>query len=375
MSGEGLSPALPGLAPERLRRYSRQVILPGVGVEGQSKLATARVLVLGAGGLGSPVLAYLAAGGVGTIGIVDDDRVEESNLHRQVIHGLADVGRLKVDSAADAIARLDPQIVVERHPVRLGVDNALQLFSAYDVIVDGTDNFATRYLASDACEILRKPCVWGSILRFDGQVTVFWAGQGPTYRDLFPQPLDPALVPTCAQAGVFGVLCAAIGAAMGTEVVKLVTGVGRSLVGRLLVYDALEARWGELPLRPNPGRMPVTELVDLSAGQVLSCDMAGEVGPVELAELMARDAVTAVDVREPWERQIVSIPGSVSVPLAQVLAGAALPAGPVVLYCKSGSRSGQALAYLTEHGHGDVRHLSGGVLAWVRDVDPTASTY
>lgn len=368
------------LSPQRLRRYSRQVILPGVGVEGQAGLAAASVLVLGAGGLGSPVLAYLAAAGVGTIGIVDDDRVEESNLHRQVIHGVADIGRLKVDSAADAIARLDPAVVVERHPVRLGAGNALELFAAYDVIVDGTDNFATRYLASDACEILRKPCVWGSILRFDGQVTVFWAGRGPTYRDLFPTPLDPALVPSCAEAGVFGVLCASIGAAMGTEVVKLVTGVGRSLVGRLLVYDALEASWGEIPVRADPSRMPVTELVEV-VEEVCEAALPGEVGPVELAQLLAGGAVTVVDVREPWERAIVSIPGSVSVPLAELLAGASLPAGPLVVYCKSGARSAQALAYLTErgvdadHGPGGVRNLTGGVLAWVREVDPTGATY
>lgn len=365
----------PPLTPAQARRYARHAILPGIGVDGQRRLLAAKVLIIGAGGLGSPALLYLAAAGVGTIGVIDDDVVEESNLHRQVVHGVADLGRPKVDSARDAIARLDPAIRVITHRERLTVDNALDVIAGYDLVLDGADNFATRYLVADACEILGTPCVWGSILRFDGQVSVFWPGRGAVYRDLFPDPPDPALVPSCAQAGVFGVLCAAIGAAMGTEAVKLITGTGRTLVGRLLVYDALDASWNELSLQPDPHREPVTSL------EAVAVACAPDPGPARPAgseiDVAAFDALLAarargeadfdlVDVREPVEWELGHIDGARLVPKDEILTGRVrLPDDrPVVLHCAAGARSGQVLDHLLALGRTDVRHLLGGYTAW-----------
>lgn len=369
----------PELTPAQARRYSRHAILPGIGVEGQRRLLAARVLVIGAGGLGSPALLYLAAAGVGTIGVIDDDTVEVSNLQRQVVHGVGDVGRPKVDSARDAIARLDPTITVITHRARLTVDNALAIFAGYDLVLDGADNFATRYLVADACEILQMPYVWGSILRFDGQVSVFWAGRGAVYRDVFPDPPDPALVPSCAQAGVFGVLCAAIGAAMGTEAVKLITGTGRTLVGRLLVYDALEATWSELALAPDPERVPVTTLEPVAAACAAPAGSGAPARPAgsEL-DVAAFDAALAarargeedfdlVDVREPVEWELGHLPGARLVPKDEILSGrVTLPADrALVLHCAAGARSGQVLDHLLAQGRTDVRHLLGGYDAWV----------
>ncbi|MGN6610489.1 MAG: molybdopterin-synthase adenylyltransferase MoeB [Angustibacter sp.] len=387
----------PPLDREQVARYARHLLIPDVGELGQRRLTGARVAVVGAGGLGSPALLYLAAAGVGTIGVIDPDVVEASNLQRQVVHGASDVGRRKVDSAADAIAEVNPLVQVVRHPVRLDSSNALEVLAGYDLVVDGTDNFATRYLVNDACVLLGVPCVWGSIYRFDGQVSVFWGGHGPCYRCLFPDPPPPGSVPSCAEGGVLGLLCAAIGAAQGTEVVKLIVGMGEPLLGRLLVHDALRASWRELRVRPDPqcpvcGDHPTitreTGLIDYEQ----FCGLPPEpeqrdgalVAPTELAALLAARErgeadLVLVDVREPGERAIVSIPGAVAVPRAAFDTGEAFEQipfdRPVVLHCRSGVRSAAALDLLRAAGHPDARHLDGGVLAWVEQVDPSLPTY
>src|SRR3954451_21529069 len=253
------------LTPEEVQRYSRHLIIPEVGMAGQLRLKNARVLVIGAGGLGSPALLYLAAAGVGTLGIVDDDVVEASNLQRQVIHGVSDVGRMKAESARSSIRELNPGVDVVLHQVRLDASNALEIFAGYDLILDGTDNFATRYLVNDAAALLGKPYVWGSILRFDGQVSVFWDAHGPNYRDLYPQAPPPGSVPSCAEGGVLGVLCAQIGSVMANEAVKLITGIGQTLLGRVLIFNALQMSWRELKVRKDPDAEPITRLVDYEA--------------------------------------------------------------------------------------------------------------
>jgi len=381
----GLPPLVePGtdLTAEEVSRYSRHLLLPEIGRAGQRRLKNARVLVVGAGGLGSPVLLYLAAAGVGTIGVVDDDDVDASNLQRQVVHGTADVGRPKVDSAAEAVARVNPLVRVVRHHGRVTADNALDLAAGYDLVLDGTDNFPTRYLVSDACVLTRTPLVWGSILRFDGQVSVFWAEHGPTYRDLFPSPPPAGSVPSCGEAGVLGAVCAMVGSVMAAEAVKLVTGSGDPLVGRLVVLDALAMTWRTVPVGRDPRAMPVTSLAAHAAtGPATQAGLQDvpSVTPQELAAMLARDEVVLVDVREADEREIVSIAGSVHVPLARFRSGEAeadLPADrPVVLHCKAGGRSAEALALLRADGRDDVRHLDGGVLAWLRDVEPALPTY
>ncbi|WP_125609701.1 molybdopterin-synthase adenylyltransferase MoeB [Specibacter cremeus] len=369
----------PPLTPDELERYSRHALIPEIGVDGQRRLRNARVLVIGAGGLGSPALLYLAAAGVGTLGIVDDDDVELSNLQRQVIHTVADIGRPKLESARDSVAALNPGVTVVLHNVRLDSSNVLDIFAGYDVILDGTDNFATRYLVNDAAAILGKPYVWGSILRFDGQVSVFWAKHGPNYRDLYPEPPAPGTVPSCAEGGVFGMLCASVGAMMVTEAVKLVTGVGETLLGRLLMVDALTSRWREIRISPDPAAPPITELVDYD----VFCGLppAGEKDDGELisaddlaARLAARERGEAsfelIDVREPLEFEIARIPGSTLIPLGGIKDGSALgsiPRGvPLVLHCKAGSRSAQALASLKAAGFTDVVHLDGGIDAWAK---------
>jgi molybdopterin/thiamine biosynthesis adenylyltransferase/rhodanese-related sulfurtransferase len=383
-----------GLTVPELQRYSRHVILPDVGTLGQRRLKNARVLVVGAGGLGSPALLYLAAAGVGTIGVVDADTVDSSNLQRQVIHGESDVGRLKVDSAAERIAEVNPHVTVRRHAVRLDSTNALAVLGGYDLVLDGTDNFPTRYLVNDACALLGIPDVWGSIFRFDGQVSVFWSAHGPTYRDLFPEPPPPGAVPSCAEGGVLGVLCAAIGAVMATEAVKLVCGIGDPLVGRLMVFDALAMTWRTLGVRPNPDLAPVTELVDYDAFCGLPADVsAAAAGGATIDVHALRDLLAArdrgetpfvlVDVREPYEREIACIPGAVSVPKADLLAAAGsgdwppalAPGRRVVLHCKSGARSAEALAAMLAAGRDDTVHVAGGVLAWAREIDPSLPTY
>lgn len=382
------------LSREELERYSRHLTLLQLGEEGQRRLKNARVLVIGAGGLGAPALQYLAAAGVGTIGVVDDDVVSVSNLQRQVVHGMADIGRPKVDSAADAVSRLNPLVTVHRHPERLSTDNALEIFSGYDLIMDGADNFGTRFLVSDAAELTGIPVVWGSILRFDGQVSVFWSGHGPVYRDLFPEAPAPGQVPSCAEGGVLGMLPATIGSVMVTEALKLITGIGRPLLGRVLIHDALAQTWRELTVLPDPHRPPVTDLsrVALACGLPSDDDAAPAphetVTAPELAELLTARSLgetsfTLVDVREDWERKLVAIPGSVHVPLQDVLGRGvtALPdeaEGTVILHCKAGARSAQALAALRRDyalREDTVKHLDGGVLAWIDRVDPALPRY
>jgi adenylyltransferase/sulfurtransferase len=377
-----------GLTPEEVQRYSRHVIIPEIGEIGQRRLKNAKVLVIGAGGLGSPALLYLAAAGVGTIGIVDDDAVDLTNLQRQVIHGVADVGRPKAQSARDAIHRLNPLVDVRLHELHLDSSNALDVFAGYDLVLDGTDNFATRYLVNDAAAILGKPYVWGSIFRFDGQVSVFWAEHGPTYRDVFPEPPPAGSVPSCGEGGVYGMLCAAIGASMVTEAVKLITGVGTTLLGRIQLYDALTATWREIRVAKDPEAAPITELTDYEA----FCGVTPPAAPgtdesvtaVQLATMLAARGAglkdfELVDVREPGEASIVAIPGSRLIPQGRLLSGEAwdeLPRdGEIVFHCKSGVRSAAVLAAAREAGFGNVKHLDGGVLAWVRDIEPGKPVY
>lgn len=361
----------PPLTPEQTARASRHLLLPGIGVEGQRRLRAARVCVVGAGGLGAPVLQYLAAAGVGTLGVVDDDVVDVTNLQRQVIHGTSDVGTLKVDSARAALAELDPSVVVETHPVRLTADNADAILGAYDLVVDGTDNFPTRYLVSDACERLGLPVVWGSVLRFDAQASVFWArppaGPGVTLRDLFPTPPAPDEVPSCAEAGVVGALCGQVGSVLATEVVKLVTGVGDPLLGRVLVIDALRARWSEVPLVGSPARTKPGAVQEAVPGD------DGRIPTISAAALALRladpaDPVVLVDVREPAEAAQSSIPGARLVPLGRVMDGSGIADIPrdreVVVHCAVGGRSLVAAEVLRAAGV-DATNLEGGIQAWL----------
>ncbi|HEY8374288.1 MAG TPA: adenylyltransferase/sulfurtransferase MoeZ [Pseudonocardiaceae bacterium] len=374
------------LTKEEIARYSRHLIIPDVGVEGQKRLKNAKVLVMGAGGLGSPALLYLAAAGVGTIGIVDFDVVDESNLQRQVIHFQSDVGRPKIESARDKIKEINPFVTVNLHQVRLDSSNALEIFRDYDLVLDGTDNFATRYLVNDACVLLGKPYVWGSIFRFEGQVSVFWDKYGPQYRDLYPEPPPPGMVPSCAEGGVLGVLCASIGSIMVTEAIKLITGIGEPLLGRLMVYDALEMSYRTVRIRKDPNAEPVTELIDYEAFCGTVSDEAQKaaahstITPRELKQKFDRgDNFVLVDVREPHEYDIVRIPGSVLIPKDRILSGEALSELPqdkqIVLHCKSGARSAECLAALHRAGFSDAVHLGGGVLAWAQQIDPSLPTY
>jgi len=405
-----VAPSAP-LSAQEIERYARHVLIPDVGMQGQRRLKNARVLVVGAGGLGSPALIYLAAAGVGTIGVVDDDVVELSNLQRQVVHGVADVGRLKSESAEQSLASVNPLVRVVRHDVRIDSANALEIIAGYDLVVDGTDNFPTRYLLNDACVLLGKPHVWGSIFRFDGQTSVWWALHGPCYRCVFPEPPPPGLVPSCAEGGVLGVLCAAIGSIQAAEAVKLIVGIGDPLVGRLMVHDALRQSWDVLTVHRNPdcavcGDNPtVTELVDYQdfcgvspptvAGMPAGSVPAAADGSVplitaqELADQLsgkgaapdegAAPEVVLVDVRGSEERSIASIPGARAIHLDAFRSGEAvakLPFDrPVVIHCRSGIRSEEAARILIAAGHLDVRSLEGGILAWVREVDHTLPAY
>ncbi len=378
------------LSVDEVRRYSRHIIIPDVGMDGQKRLKNAKVLVIGAGGLGSPALLYLAAAGVGTLGIVDFDVVDESNLQRQVIHGQSDVGKPKARSAKESIEEINPFVDVILHETRLDSDNALEIFRDYDLILDGTDNFATRYLVNDAAVILGKPYVWGSIYRFEGQVSVFWAEHGPHYRDLYPEPPPPGMVPSCAEGGVLGVLCASIGSVMVNEAIKLITGIGDPLIGRLMVYDALEMSYKTLNLRKDPDGEPITGLIDYDDFCGAISDEAAEaaaghtVGVKQLQEwLAARDSgkrdFLLVDVREQVERDINKIPGSVLIPKGDFQTGEGLSRLPqdkqVVLYCKTGIRSAEVLALVHGAGLADAVHVGGGVSAWVNQVDPSQPAY
>ncbi|HMA46562.1 MAG TPA: adenylyltransferase/sulfurtransferase MoeZ [Frankiaceae bacterium] len=378
------------LTLDEVRRYSRHLIIPDVAMDGQKRLKNARVLAVGAGGLGSPTLMYLAAAGVGTLGVVDFDVVDESNLQRQVIHGQSDIGRPKAESARDAIKEINPYVDVVLHEQRLDSANAMEIFAGYDLIVDGTDNFATRYLVNDACVLLGKPYVWGSIFRFDGQAAVFWAEHGPCYRCLYPEPPPPGMVPSCAEGGVLGVLCASVGSIQTTEAIKLLTGIGEPLVGRLMVYDALETAYRTITVRKDPdcpvcGTNPtITELVDYEAfcGSVSDeAQRAAEGSTItagELKEMLDRgEQLELVDVREPAEWEIVRIPGARLVPKGELPAHLSeLPQHrPVVLYCKTGVRSADALATLKGAGFSTAVHLQGGVTAWATQVDRTLPVY
>jgi molybdopterin/thiamine biosynthesis adenylyltransferase/rhodanese-related sulfurtransferase len=380
------------LSVDEVKRYSRHLIIPEIGMTGQKRLKNARVLCVGAGGLGSPALLYLAAAGVGTLGIIDFDVVDESNLQRQIIHGQSDIGRPKAESARDSIREINPNVTVILHETALDNDNALDIFSQYDLIVDGTDNFATRYLVNDACVLLGKPYVWGSIYRFDGQASVFWAEYGPCYRCLYPEPPPPGMVPSCAEGGVLGVLCGSIGSIQVTEAIKLLTGVGESLAGRLMIYDALEMSYRTVRVRKDPecpicGKNPsITELIDYDAFCGAVSEDAQEavsgstISATDLKGMLDRDDnIFLIDVREPNEYEIVNIPGATLIPKDQFLTGAALERLPqdkrIVLHCKSGARSAEALAIVKNAGFSDAVHVGGGVLAWVNQVDPSLPTY
>jgi adenylyltransferase/sulfurtransferase len=374
------------LTVEEVRRYSRHLIIPDVGMDGQKRLKNARVLAVGAGGLGSPTLLYLAAAGVGTLGIAEFDVVDESNLQRQIIHGTSDVGKSKGLSAKESISEINPLVEVVLHETRLDSDNVLDIFSSYDLIVDGTDNFATRYLVNDACVLLDKPYVWGSIFRFDGQVSVFWDSHGPNYRDLYPVPPPPGMVPSCAEGGVLGVLCATIGSIQATEAIKLITGIGETLLGRLTVYDALEMTFRTVSIRKDPTAEPVTELIDYDNFCGVVSDAASEaalgstITVEELKEMIdSGKDFELIDVREPNEYEIVSIPGAKLIPKDQILSGQALSQlpqnKPIVLHCKSGARSAEALAAVQAAGFGDAVHVQGGVLAWANRIDTSLPTY
>jgi molybdopterin/thiamine biosynthesis adenylyltransferase/rhodanese-related sulfurtransferase len=378
------------LSKEEVARYSRHLIIPDVGMDGQKRLKNAKVLVIGAGGLGAPALLYLAAAGVGTLGIVDFDVVDESNLQRQVIHGQSDIDKPKAVSAKESIEEINPFVNVVLHQVRLESDNVLNIFSDYDLILDGTDNFATRYLVNDAAVLAGKPYIWGSIYRFEGQASVFWEnapnGLGLNYRDLYPEAPPPGMVPSCAEGGVLGVLCASIGSIMGTEAVKLIMGIGETLLGRLMVYDALEMSYRTIKLRKDPDATKVTELIDYEAFCGVVSDDARDAAAdstITAPELKAMiDSGTEfqlIDVREPVEWDIVRIPGATLIPKDRILSGAALSElphdRPIVLHCKSGARSAEALAAVKRAGFADATHLQGGVLAWAAQVDPSLPTY
>ena len=380
------------LTVNEVKRYSRHLIIPDVGMTGQKRLKNAKVLCVGAGGLGSPALLYLAAAGVGTLGVIDFDVVDESNLQRQIIHGQSDIGRPKALSARDSIAEINPLVTVVVHNEALTTDNVMEIFARYDLIVDGTDNFATRYMVNDACVLLGKPYVWGSIYRFDGQASVFWAENGPCYRCLYPEPPPPGMVPSCAEGGVLGVLCASIGSIQVNEAIKLITGIGEPLVGRLMVYDALEMNYRTLNMKKDPecpicGKNPtITELIDYDAfcGAVSAdAQLAAAGSTITAAELKAmldrQDDIYLIDVREPNEHEIVSIPGAVLIPKDQILSGAALESLPndrrLVLHCKSGARSSECLAVVKNAGFTDAVHVGGGILSWINTVDPSLPTY
>ncbi len=380
------------LTKDDYERYSRHLILPEVGVEGQKRLKAASVLCIGTGGLGSPLLLYLAAAGVGRIGIVDFDVVDTSNLQRQVIHGTSWVGKPKIESAKARILEINPYCQVDLYETRLSSENALDLFAPYDIVVDGTDNFPTRYLVNDACVLTGKPNVYGSIFRFEGQATVFNYQDGPNYRDLYPEPPPPGLVPSCAEGGVLGILPGIIGTIQATETVKIILGAGETLSGRLLLYDSLNMKFRELKLRPNPERPVIETLIDYEefcgipqaqAAEAQEQAAAPEMTVVELKQLLdsGADDFVLVDVRNPHEYEIGKIPGSVLIPLPDIENGDgvaqvkdAMNGHRLVVHCKSGMRSAKALSLLKDAGV-EGTNVKGGILAWSREVDPSVPEY
>ncbi len=389
MSGE-----LPELSGDEIKRYSRHLIMPEVGVEGQRKLKAAKVLCIGAGGLGSPAAMYLAAAGVGTLGIVDFDIVDFSNLQRQIIHGTPDVGRPKLQSAKDRLNALNPNVHIETYDEALSSENAMRLFAPYDVILDGTDNFPTRYLVNDACVLSGKPNAYGSIFRFEGQASVFATKDGPCYRCLYPEPPPPGLVPSCAEGGVFGVLPGIIGVIQATETIKLILGIGEPLIGRFMIYDALRMRFRELKLRKDPdcpvcGTQPtVTKLIDyeqfcgvaphqVEAAKPMTTSIDALTATELKAELDRGEQLVVVDVREPQEYQINKIPGSILIPLGDLPKRYVEldPNARIVSQCKSGMRSAKAQDFLRSKGFTNVRNLTGGILGWIDQVDPSQPKY
>ena len=383
-------PPVTTLSKDEILRYSRHLIMPEVGMEGQVKLKNAKVLLVGAGGLGAPLGLYLAAAGVGRIGIVDFDVVDFTNLQRQVIHGTKDVGRKKLDSAADSMKDINPNVQIDRYDVALTSENAFEIMSAYDMVVDGTDNFPTRYLVNDACVILKKPNVYGSIFRFEGQATVFAYEGGPCYRCLYPEPPPPGLVPSCAEGGVLGILPGIIGLVQATEAVKLILGAGEPLVGRLMLYDALAMKFRELKLRRNPecpvcGDHPtITKLIDYQQFCGIPAQPAqpevveSDITPAEVkARLDRGDKFQFIDVREPHEYQICSIPGAKLIPLGELpkRLNELDPSVELVAHCKSGVRSGKAIDLLKQNGFKKLRNMKGGILAWSDQVDPSVPKY
>ena len=380
------------LSKDEILRYSRHLIMPEVGMDGQLKLKKASVLLVGTGGLGAPAALYLAAAGIGRIGLVDFDVVDYTNLQRQVIHGTKDVGKPKIDSAIESMKDINPYVQLDRHEVALTSENALDILRNYDIIVDGTDNFPTRYLVNDACVLLNKPNVYGSIFRFEGQATVFAYEGGPCYRCLYPEPPPPGLVPSCAEGGVLGILPGIVGLIQATETVKLILGIGSPLVGRLMLYDALGMKFRELKLRRNPecpvcGDHPtVTKLIDYvqfcgvphQEGPVEPVPSTGDIEPTEVkAKLDRGDKFTLIDVREPHEFQICRIPGSTLIPLGELpkRVGELDKNAEIVAHCKSGVRSAKAVDFLKQAGFTNTRNMKGGILAWSDKVDPTVPKY
>ncbi len=378
------------LSNDEIARYSRHLIMPEVALDGQKKLKAAKVLTVGTGGLGSPLALYLAAAGIGTIGIVDFDVVDESNLQRQIIHGTSDIGRPKVESARDKIKDINPNVEVVVHEEALTSENALEIFADYDVIVDGTDNFPTRYLVNDACVLLGKPNVYGSIFRFEGQASVFWAEEGPCYRCLYPEPPPPGLVPSCAEGGVLGILPGAIGVIQATEAVKLILGIGEPLIGRLMLYDALGMSFREMKLRKDPGcpicgeNPTVTELIDYEEfcgiPQANAAEERNGVPEITVQELKSKlddgEDINVLDVREPHEYEVANI-GVKLVPLGELPRRLAEfdQNENFAIHCKTGGRSAKAVKLLRDAGFGNVYNVKGGITAWSEEIDPSVPKY
>ncbi len=393
---ERISPDEVQLSHDEIRRYSRHLIMPEVGIQGQKKLKAASVLLIGTGGLGSPLALYLAAAGIGRIGLVDYDVVDETNLQRQIIHFTSDVGKSKLESAAGKLSDINPYLVIDKHNVPLTSANALEILKDYDVIIDGTDNFPTRYLVNDACVLLGKPNVYGSIFRFEGQLTVFYAKEGPCYRCLFPEPPPPGLVPSCAEGGVLGVLPGTIGTLQATEAIKLIIGIGKPLIGRMILYDGLDMTFDTIKLRKNPacpvcGEHPtLTHLIDYEQfcgvpahdrSEYKEQNALKQIKSITVADLKAQlDAgsdLVILDVREPHELEISAIPGTLTIPKGQVVARSAeIPKDKeVVVMCKTGMRSRDSIIMLQNQGFTNLVNLKGGINAWAREVDKSLPTY